>query len=139
MVEYADGSVIAQMAVPDMHLPIEYALLGKERADLSYERLDFRKIRSIDFEEPDTDTFKGLALAFYAGRTGGSMPVVFNAANEAAVRLFVNEKIRFLQIYDIIEEAMTSHEVIEDPDLETVLAVQAQVEEKIREKYSEYR
>ena len=121
MVEFVDGAVIAQLGTPDMKLPIQYALYYPERRYLPGERLDFRKLTEITFEVPDMDTFRGLPLAMEASRRGGSMPTVFNAANERAVAAFLDEKIRFLDIYTLIEEAMTAHQVKEHPDLEQVL------------------
>ena len=121
MVEFVDGAVIAQLGTPDMKLPIQYALYYPERRYLPGERLDFRKLTEITFEVPDMDTFRGLPLAMEASRRGGSMPTVFNAANERAVAAFLDEKIHFLDIYTLIEEAMTAHQVKEHPDLEQVL------------------
>ena len=121
MVEFVDGAVIAQLGTPDMKLPIQYALYYPERRYLPGERLDFRKLTEITFEVPDMDTFRGLPLAMEASRRGGSMPTVFNAANERAVAAFLDEKIHFLDIYTLIEEAMTAHQVKEHPDLEQIL------------------
>ena len=121
MVEFVDGAVIAQLGTPDMKLPIQYALYYPERRYLPGERLDFRKLTEITFEVPDMDTFRGLPLAMEASRRGGSMPTVFNAANERAVAAFLDEKIRFLDIYTLIEEAMTAHQVKEHPDLVQIL------------------
>ena len=121
MVEFVDGAVIAQLGTPDMKLPIQYALYYPERRYLPGERLDFHKLTEITFEVPDMDTFRGLPLAMEASRRGGSMPTVFNAANERAVAAFLDEKIRFLDIYTLIEEAMTAHQVKEHPDLEQIL------------------
>ena len=121
MVEFVDGAVIAQLGTPDMKLPIQYALYYPERRYLPGERLDFRKLTEITFEVPDMDTFRGLPLAMEASRRGGSMPTIFNAANERAVAAFLDEKIRFLDIYTLIEEAMTAHQVKEHPDLEQIL------------------
>ena len=120
MVEFVDGGIIAQLGTPDMRLPIQYALYGGERRYLPGERLDFAKLGSITFEEPDMDTFKGLPLAMEASKKGGSMPTVFNAANEKAVGMFLNRKIGFLDIYSIIEEAMVRHKVIKNPDVDVI-------------------
>ena len=117
MVEFTDGSVMAQLGTPDMRLPIQYALYRGERRFLDDERLDFTKLGSITFEAPDTETFKGLPLAIKASKEGGSMPTVFNAANEKAVALFLERKIAFLDIYRIIEEAMERHKVVADPGI----------------------
>ena len=127
MVEFVDGSVMAQLGSPDMRLPIQYALYRGERRFLDDERLDFSKLGSITFEAPDTETFKGLPLAMEASRAGGSMPTVFNAANEKAVALFLDRKISFLDIYRIIEEAMERHQVIPDPGIEEILEIEQDI------------
>ena len=124
MVEFVDGGIIAQLGTPDMRLPIQYALYGGERRFLPGERLDFAALGSITFEEPDMDTFKGLPLAMEASERGGSMPTVFNAANEKAVGMFLNRKIGFLDIYSIIEEAMERHKVIENPDVDEITGIE---------------
>lgn len=124
MVEFVDGGIIAQLGTPDMRLPIQYALYGGERRYLPGERLDFAKLGSITFEEPDMDTFKGLPLAMEASKKGGSMPTVFNAANEKAVGMFLNRKIGFLDIYLIIEEAMVRHKVIKNPDVDVITDIE---------------
>lgn len=121
MVEFDDGAVMAQLGTPDMRLPIQYALYYPERRYLPGERLDFAKLSRIDFELPDTDTFSGLPLAVEAAKKGGSMPTVFNAANERAVAKFLRREIRFLDIYDIIRQSMENHSIIENPDLNQVL------------------
>lgn len=127
MVEFTDGSVMAQLGTPDMRLPIQYALYRGERRFLDDERLDFTKLSSITFEAPDTETFKGLPLAIKASREGGSMPTVFNAANEKAVALFLERKIAFLDIYRIIEEAMERHKVVADPGIEEILNIEQEI------------
>lgn len=124
MVEFKDGAVMAQLGTPDMRLPIQYALYYPERRYLDGERLDFHKLKEITFEDPDMDTFLGLPMAMDAARKGGSMPTVFNAANELAVKKFLQEKIGFLDIYDIIAQSMERHTVIRNPDLEEILAVE---------------
>lgn len=124
MVEFVDGGIIAQLGTPDMRLPIQYALYGGERRFLPGERLDFAALGSITFEAPDMDTFKGLPLAMEASGRGGSMPTVFNAANEKAVGMFLNRKIGFLDIYSIIEEAMERHKVIENPDVDEITGIE---------------
>ncbi len=124
MVEFKDGAVMAQLGTPDMRLPIQYALYYPERRYLDGERLDFHKLKEIAFEDPDMDTFLGLPMAMDAARKGGSMPTVFNAANELAVKKFLQEKIGFLDIYDIIAQSMERHTVIRNPDLEEILAVE---------------
>ena len=135
MVEFTDGSIIAQLGTPDMRLPIQYALYGGERKFLGGERLDFAKLGSITFEEPDMETFKGLPLAMDASRAGGSMPTVFNAANEKAVALFLQRKIGFLDIYRIIAEAMGEHEVIADPAAEDILQIEQEVYNRIESRW----
>ncbi len=129
MVEFMDGAVIAQLGTPDMKLPIQYALYYPERRYLPGARLDFKTLTEITFEVPDMETFKGLPLAMEASRKGGSMPTVFNAANERAVAAFLDEKIRFLDIYTLIEEAMAAHTVIDHPDLEQILATEKEAED----------
>lgn len=121
MVQFKDGAVIAQLGTPDMKLPIQYALYYPERRYLAGDRLDFAKIGQITFEQPDLNNFVGLDLAFKAGRMGGSMPTVFNAANEKAVAKFLNREIGFLEITDIIEYCMENHKNIEDPTVEQIL------------------
>lgn len=121
MVEYEDGAVMAQLGTPDMKLPIQYALFYPDRRPMEGKRIDFYELSSITFEKPDTDTFKGLSMAYEAIRIGGSMPTVFNAANERAVSLFLNREIKFLEIYDLIQGAMEEHQVIADPSVEEIL------------------
>lgn len=121
MVQYRDGAVIAQLGTPDMKLPIQYALFYPERRFLAGDRLDFWSMKSILIEKPDMDVFKGLKYAYSAIADGGSMPTVFNAANECAVARFLDRKIKFLDIYKIIEECMASHTVIHDPDVSQIL------------------
>lgn len=124
MVEFKDGGIIAQLGTPDMRLPIQYALYYPHRRYLEGDRLDFTKLGQITFEEPDMDTFLGLPMAIQASREGGTMPTVFNAANELAVRKFLHREIRFLDIYDIIGQSMERHKKSEDPQLEEILAVE---------------
>ena len=124
MVEFKDGAVMAQLGTPDMRLPIQYALYYPERRFLDGERLDFHKLKEITFEDPDMDTFLGLPMAMEAARKGGSMPTVFNAANELAVKKFLQEKIRFLDIYEIIRQSMDRHKVIQNPNLDEILAAE---------------
>ena len=121
MVEFVDGSIIAQLAAPDMRLPIQYALTYPDRKISPIKKLDFWQIKNLTFEKPDTETFKGLKFAYDAGKTGGTMPCIFNAANEVAVAAFLAGKIKFLQIYDVIENAMNSRAVIKNPTLEILL------------------
>ncbi|MBP3274037.1 MAG: 1-deoxy-D-xylulose-5-phosphate reductoisomerase [Butyrivibrio sp.] len=123
-VQYVDGAVMAQLGVPDMKLPIQYALFYPDRRPMAEKRLDLFELHSLTFEKPDTDTFRGLKLAFDAARRGGSMPTVFNAANEMAVKRFLKGDIKYLQIYEMIEKAMENHKVIENPGVEEILAVE---------------
>ena len=122
----------AQLGTPDMKLPIQYALFYPDRRPLPGKRLDFYEMKSITFEKPDTDTFLGLPLAYRAIHAGGSMPTVFNAANEKAVALFLDKKIRFLTIYDLIQGAMENHKVVENPSVE-------QIDVYKRQEYSHHR
>lgn len=121
MVQYKDGAIIAQLGTPDMKLPIQYALYYPERRYLAGERVDFAKLGQITFEAPDMENFKGLKLAYEAGRRGGSMPTVFNASNEKLVSLFLNRKIGYLDIVDTIEEAMGVIPFVENPNVEEIL------------------
>ncbi len=121
MVEFSDGSIIAQLGVTDMRLPIHYALSYPERVPFDCGRLDFKKLGTLHFEAPDPENFRGLKLAYEAGRTGGTMTTVFNAANEWAVGRFLKGGLRYLEIVDVIEDAMQAHQVKEKPSLETIL------------------
>ena len=134
MVQYVDGSIIAQLASTDMRLPIQYALTYPERLPCVAPKLDFWQMQDLTFEKPDTDTFKGLALAYEAGKIGGSMPCVMNAANEIAVEAFLNEQISFLDIYDIIEDAMQAHITIIEPTLDDLFEIDAKTREYAKEK-----
>ena len=124
MVEFKDGAIMAQLGTPDMRLPIQYALYYPHRRYLDGDRLDFTKLREITFEVPDMDTFRGLPMAIQASREGGSMPTVFNAANELAVKKFLEEKIGFLDIYESIAQSMERHKKIAHPDLDEILSVE---------------
>ena len=135
MIQFTDGSVMAQLGTPDMRLPIQYALYGGTRRYLDGERLDFAKLGYITFENPDMETFKGLPLAMKASRTGGSMPTVFNAANEKAVALFLQKKIAFLDIYRIIEDAMESHKVIPAPTVEEIINIEQEIYNRIESRW----
>lgn len=121
MVQFVDGAVIAQLGTPDMKLPIQYALYYPDRRYLTGERLDFAKLGQITFEKPDMETFLGLPLALQASRIGGSMPTVFNAANERAVSKFLHREIGFTDIYQIIIESMEHHKVQQQPTIEDIL------------------
>lgn len=124
MVEFKDGAVMAQLGTPDMRLPIQYALYYPERRYLEGERLDFAVLKEITFEEPDMETFLGLPMAISAAKEGGSMPTVFNAANELAVKKFLHQEINFLDIYDIIGQSMERHKKTAHPNLEEILAAE---------------
>lgn len=131
-VQFVDGSVIAHLASPDMHLPIQYAFFYPDRMPLSIRPLDLFELGSITFEKPDTETFRGLPLAYRAAHAGGSMPTVFNAANEEAVAYFMRDEIEFLDIYDLIEEAMDAHDVIANPVLDQILETEQEARECVR-------
>ena len=124
MVQYFDGAIIAQLGTPDMRVPIEYALFYPERRSLSGDRLDFSKLSQITFEKPDYKVFRGLSLAIEAGKTGGTMPTVFNAANERAVAKFLKGEIKYTDIVRSIEKCMDAHKVSAHPDLEEILATE---------------
>lgn len=136
-VEYADGGIMAQLGTPDMKLPIQYALFYPDRRPMDTERVDFFRLRQLTFEKPDTDTFRGLWLAFQAARRGGSLPTVFNAANEKAVALFLQKKISFLQIPELIEASMEHHRTIDAPTVEQILEAEAETYEYIKQKFGE--
>ena len=121
MIQFVDGGIMAQLGTPDMRLPIQYALYYPERRPLDGERLDFAKLKNLTFEAPDVENFPALSMAYEAGRIGGSMPTVFNAANERAVAKFLDEKIAYLEIIEIIKECMKQHRVIGDPTVEEIL------------------
>lgn len=132
-VEYEDGAIMAQLGVPDMKLPIQYALFYPDRRPMPGKRVDLFALGQLTFERPDTDTFRGLALAYKAAKTGGSMPTVYNAANEKAVALFVERKIGFLQIPELIERCMGNHKVIKNPSVEEILHAEAETYELIEQ------
>ncbi len=135
MVEFVDGAVIAQLGTPDMKLPIQYALYYPERRYLPGERLDFETLTEITFEKPDMETFTGLKLAFDAAAAGGSMPTVYNAANEKAVALFLDRKIGWLEIPEIIGKSMEAHKVISNPTVEEILDTEKAVYEFIESRW----
>ena len=135
MVEFVDGAVIAQLGTPDMKLPIQYALYYPERRFLPGDRLDFWKLTEITFEKPDMETFAGLRLAFDAAAAGGSMPTVYNAANERAVAKFLDRKIAYLQIPEIIGTCMEHHKVKENPSVEEILDTEQAVYEFIESRW----
>ena len=136
MVEYVDGGIMAQLGMPDMKLPIQYALFYPDRRPMDGKRVDFFALKSISFEKPDIKTFRGLQLAYDAIEAGGSMPTIFNAANEKAVGLFLDKKIRFLVIYDLIQGAMEQHKVIANPTVDEILEAEAQAHAYISGKLS---
>ena len=135
MVEYEDGAVIAQLGTPDMKLPIQYALYYPERRFLAGDRLDFAKLAQITFEAPDFENFHGLSLAYKAGRRGGTLPTVFNAANERAVQKFLDREIGYLTITDMIEAAMEHHTVRENPTVEEILAAEQETYDFIESRW----
>ena len=135
MVQFDDGAVIAQLGTPDMKLPIQYALYYPERRFLAGERLDFWSIGQITFEKPDMENFPGLALAYEAGRIGGTMPTVFNAANERAVAKFLNREISYLPITDMIEGAMKGQTVKENPSVDEILEAEASAYDYIESRW----
>lgn len=134
MVEYEDGGIMAQLGTADMKLPIQYALFYPDRRFLPGKRLDFYELSGITFEKPDTDTFRGLLLGYRAGETGGSMPTVYNAANEMAVNLFLDGKIGYLKITELIEECMEAHKLIVNPSVEEILQTEQWTYNYIKQK-----
>ncbi|MCR5715968.1 MAG: 1-deoxy-D-xylulose-5-phosphate reductoisomerase [Lachnospiraceae bacterium] len=137
-VEFDDGAVIGQMGVPDMKLPIQYALFYPDRLPMEGNALDLFEVGCMTFEKPDTENFRGLALAFDAARAGGSLPTIFNAANEQAVALFLDHRIRFLQIAELIEDAMKAHHVVENPSLAQILDAEQEAREFVLSRLSSY-
>ena len=131
MVQFKDGAIMAQLGTPDMKLPIQYALFYPDRRTLDGKRVNFFDIANITFYKPDRDKFKGFDLAFRAGKTGGSLPTIYNAANELAVSKFLNEEIRFLDIPELIEMAMNNHKVIDNPSLEQILESEKEAYESV--------
>ena len=134
MVEYEDGGIMAQLGTADMKLPIQYALFYPDRRFLPGKRLDFYELSGITLEKPDTDTFRGLLLGYRAGETGGSMPTVYNAANEMAVSLFLDGKIGYLKITELIEECMEAHKLIVNPSVEEILQTEQWTYNYIKQK-----
>lgn len=131
MVQYRDGGIIAQLGTPDMKLPIQYALFYPDRMPMDGKRVDFYELANMTFEKPDMENFDGLALAYEAAKIGGSMPTVYNAANEKAVSLFLDRKIPYLGITEFISNAMKNHRVIENPSLEEILQTEQEAYEFI--------
>ncbi|MCH5263015.1 MAG: 1-deoxy-D-xylulose-5-phosphate reductoisomerase [Lachnospiraceae bacterium] len=136
-VQYVDGGIMAQLGVPDMKLPIQYALFYPDRRPMDTQRVDLFKLKQLTFEEPDTDTFRGLELAYQAARRGGTLPTVFNAANEMAVALFLQRKITFLQISELIESSMENHQVTDEPSVEKILETETETYDYIKRKFGE--
>ncbi len=135
MVEYKDGSIIAQLGSTDMRLPIQYALSYPDRRTAIADKLDFKTVSSLTFEQPDINTFRCLELAFKAGKLGGNMPAIYNGANEIAVELFLDARIKYLQIEEIIEAAMNKFPHVKNPDLQQVLDIDKQVREYVLKRY----
>jgi 1-deoxy-D-xylulose-5-phosphate reductoisomerase len=136
MVEFNDGAIIAQLGTPDMKLPIQYAMYYPERKYLAGERLDFEILSQITFEKPDLETFKSLSLAYQVGRLGGSMPTVYNAANEIAVAKFLKREIGYLEILEIIEYAVNQHTLNENPSIEDILEIERETYKMVEEKWN---
>lgn len=132
MVEYVDGGIIAQLGTPDMRLPIQYAFFYPDRRILKGKRVNFAEIGSISFAKPDKDKFKGFSLAYEAGRCGGTMPTIYNAANELAVSKFLNREIKYLDIAELIKGAMDKHKVIKNPNLIQILEAEKEAHENVR-------
>ena len=135
MVQFKDGGIMAQLGTPDMRLPIQYALYYPERRYLDGDRVDFSRLAGITFEKPDMETFEGLKLAYESGKKGGSMPTVFNDANEKAVAMFLDKKIKFLDIYEIIKESMNNIKYIDEPSIEQILNVEKETYEFIESRW----
>ncbi len=133
MVEFVDGSMLAQLSTPDMCLPIQYALTYPDRAPSERVQTDFAKLGSLTFEEPDVERFPALNLARRAGEAGGTLPAVLNAANEVAVEAFVNRKINFPQIAETVRRTMDAHKVVSHPTLEQILEADAWARREARE------
>ena len=136
MVEFLDGGIIAQLGTPDMKLPIQYALCEKERRPLPGKRLDFGALKELTFEKPDMENFRGLSLGYEAGKAGGSLPTVYNAANEWAVGRFLDRKIKYLEITDIIQAAMEQHHKKENPSVEEILEAERETYEFIESRWN---
>ncbi len=134
MVRFADNAVIAQLGVPDMKLPIQYAITYPKRVTMEGNALDFISCGALTFDKPDVDTFRCLSLAYRAGKMGGTMPAVLNGANEEAVSLFLQDKIRFLAIADTVEAAMEAHQPVAEPQLEEIMQADQWAREYVRSK-----
>lgn len=136
-VEFVDGGIMAQLGVPDMKLPIQYALFYPDRRPMENGRVDFFALRQLTFEKPDMETFRGLKLAYEAAYAGGTLPTVFNAANERAVSLFLQKKIRFLEIPELIEASMREHKRVSDPSVEEILETEQETYDFINRRFGE--
>lgn len=137
MIEYADGSVKAQLGLPDMRLPIQYALTYPERVHNTFPKMNFYQMKDLSFHEPDMETFAALRYAYDAGKIGGTMPCVFNAANEEAVYAFLKKKLRFLDIYELIDMTMKAHQVVMNPTLDDLFEADAWARRFVQEKITE--
>lgn len=135
-VEYEDGAIMAQLGMPDMKLPIQYALFYPERKPLAGKRVDFFSLGQMTFEKPDLETFTGLKLAYRAASEGGSMPTVYNAANELAVKYFLENRISFPEISELIESSMDEHQLMINPSVEEILFAETQTYEYIMKRFS---
>lgn len=135
MVQFKDGAILAELGVSDMRIPIQYALYYPDHRVFPGRRLNFSELKKLDFEEPDMETFKGLPLAIEAARLGGSMPIAFNIANEWAVDRFLHKKIGFLDIYQVIEETMADHKIVQDPDIRTIFEIERDIYAWLDEKW----
>ncbi|MBD5088486.1 MAG: 1-deoxy-D-xylulose-5-phosphate reductoisomerase [Clostridiales bacterium] len=135
MVEFADGGIIAQLGTPDMRLPIQYALYYPERRPLPGDRVDFYQLSQLTFEKPDLETFKGLKLAYQVGKTGGSMPTVYNAANEYAVAKFLKREIKYPEIIEMISCALDAHQYISNPSVQDILEIEQETYRNLQEKW----
>ena len=138
MVEYNDGSVMAQLGLPDMRLPIQFALRYPKRSVNGFPKLDFLKHNNLTFEMPDTEKFPCLRLSYEAIKAGGTMPAVMNAANEEVVSLFIGERINFIQIPQIIEKVMEKHQVKHNPSLEDIIEVDLWAREVVKKSYNKW-
>ena len=138
MVEFIDGSILAQLSYPDMKIPIQFALSYPERISTSAKFTDIATLPNLTFQKVDYQKFPLLKIAYWVGKTGGIMPTVFNAANEAAVSLFLNEKIKFIDIYKIVDNYISKWENILNPDLKTILAIDKKVKKEIVNKFANW-
>jgi 1-deoxy-D-xylulose-5-phosphate reductoisomerase len=135
MVEYVDGSVIAQLGLPDMRVPIQYAFYYPQRRPAQWPKLDLAELKNLTFQKPDQKTFKALELAYQAGKKGGTLPAVLNAANEEAVNLFSQDKINFLEIADLVEDTLSKHQNVLKPNLEQIIAADEWARKQIIQKF----